>query len=186
VAQDDYRIRIDAGDEVGPLFDRLRDVEDDARGRIAVSHDGGDVFVYASTYADAQRAGETVHAIVREQNADAEISPVEHWLEEEERWDDEPRGETWEEEELDHGYAPWEVRVDCRSHQAAGELADQLEQEGYRPVRRWSYLIVGAESRADADALAARLHGQVEPGGELVWETRPGNPFAIFGGLGQL
>ena len=34
------------------------------------------------------------------------------------------------------------------------------------------------------DALAARVHGEVEPGGELVWETVPGNPFAVFGGLG--
>ena len=35
-----------------------------------------------------------------------------------------------------------------------------------------------------AQELARRLHGEVEPGGELVWETTPGNPFAIFGGLG--
>jgi hypothetical protein len=45
-------------------------------------------------------------------------------------------------------------------------------------------VIVGTATREDADALASRLHGQVEPGGELVWETAPGNPFAIFGGMG--
>jgi hypothetical protein len=185
VAADDYRIRIDAGSDVGPLSDRLRALEDHEGGRIAVSQDGGTVFVYASSYADAQRAGEAVHAIVREQNADADISPVEHWLEAEERWDDEPRGETWEAEELDEGFAPWEVRVDCGSRTAAGELAERLEREGYAPVRRWSYLIVGTTSREEAETLAERLHGQAEPGGELVWETRPGNPFAIFGGLGQ-
>jgi hypothetical protein len=78
------------------------------------------------------------------------------------------------------------VRVDCGSRRAAGELADRLEAEGYRPVRQWSFLIVGTAGREDAEALAARLHGEVEPGGELVWETRPGNPFAIFGGMGQL
>ena len=53
-----------------------------------------------------------------------------------------------------------------------------------RVERRWRYLIVGAASKEDADALAARVHGEVEPGGELVWETVPGNPFAVFGGLG--
>ena len=153
-----------------PIYDRLLDIEDHEGGRIAVSHDGGDVFVYASTAADAQRAGEAVHAIVREQNADAEISPVERWL---------------EDEELDEGFAPWEVRVDAGSRRAANALADQLEAEGYRPLRRWSYLIVGTASREDAETLATRLHGQVEPGGELVWETKPGNPFSIFGGLGQ-
>ena len=57
--------------------------------------------------------------------------PVEHWLEDEERWDDEPPDETWEEDELERGYAPWEVRVSCKSHREARELADQLEQEGY-------------------------------------------------------
>ena len=41
-----------------------------------------------------------------------------------------------------------------------------------------------AHGTEDADALAARVHGEVEPGGGLVWETVPGNPFAVFGGLG--
>jgi hypothetical protein len=31
-----------------------------------------------------------------------------------------PAAETWEQEELEDGYAPWEVRVDCGSRQAAG------------------------------------------------------------------
>jgi len=182
---DDFRIHIHAGGEVQPLYDRLVEIEDHEGGRIAVSHDGGDIFVYASTAADAQRAGEAVHAIVREQNADAEISRVERWLDDEDRWDDEPDGEDWEDEELDEGYAPWEVRVDAGSRRAANALAEQLEAGGYRPLRRWSYLIVGTASREDAEALADRLHGEVEPGGELVWKTRPGNPFIIFGGLGQ-
>jgi hypothetical protein len=182
---DDFRIHVSAGDDVQPLYDRLLEIEEHEGGRVAVSHDGGDIFVYASTAADAQRAGELVHAIVREHNADATISPVERWLDDEEHWDDEPDDEDWEDVELDEGYAPWEVRVDAGSRRAANALADQLEGEGYRPVRRWSYLIVGTASREDADALAARLHGKVEPGGELVWETRPGNPFIIFGGLGQ-
>jgi len=76
------------------------------------------------------------------------------------------------------------VRVSSESHRAARELADQLEQEGYSVERRWRHLIVGAASKEEAEALAARLHGEVEPGGELVWETVPGNPFAVFGGLG--
>jgi hypothetical protein len=182
---DDFRIHIHAGDEVQPIYDRLLELQDHEGGRIAVSNDGGDVFVYASSYADAQRAGEAVHAIVREQNAEAEISSVERWLEAEERWSDEPAGDTWEAEEREEGYAPWEVRIDTGSRSAANELAEQLEQEGYRPLRRWSYLIVGTATREDAEELAARVHGRVEAGGEAVWETRPGNPFVIFGGLGE-
>ena len=114
----------------------------------------------------------------------AVTGPVEHWLEDEERWNDEPPSETWEEEELERGHAPWEVRVELPSHSQARDLGDRLEQEGYSVERRWRYLIVGASSKEDAEALAKRVNGEVEPGGGLVWETVPSNPFAIFGGLG--
>ena len=85
---------------------------------------------------------------------------------------------------LDEGYAPWEVRVECSSHEEAEALADSLEQEGLGVARRWRYLVVGASSREEAEALAERLHGTVEAGGEVVYEAMPHNPFAIFGGLG--
>ena len=38
--------------------------------------------------------------------------------------------------------------------------------------------------RHQVDALAARIHGEVEGGGELVYEVEPANPFRIFGGMG--
>ncbi len=63
-------------------------------------------------------------------------------------------------------------------------MADQLEAEGYDVVRRWTYLIVGTRTREEAEALAERVHGKVEAGGELVYEVMPRNPFAVFGGLG--
>ena len=170
---DDFRIHVQT-DDPNALLARLGDTRDES-GRFSVSQDGDDVFVYANTYADAQRAAGIIGGEHR----------IEQWLEHEERWDDEAPSETWEEEELDEGFAPWEVRIDAGSRTAARELAEQLEGEGYQPVRQWSYLIVGTASREDADALAARLHGSVEPGGEVVWETMPGNPFAIFGGLGS-
>jgi hypothetical protein len=52
-------------------------------------------------------------------------------------------------------------------------------------VRRWSFVIAGCASEEQARELADRLHGEVESGGELVWEGMPGNPFAIFGGFGD-
>jgi alpha-mannosidase len=45
----------------------------------------------------------------------------------------------------------------------------------------WEAKLAGAEVPV---ALARRLHGRAEPGGELVWEVAPQNPFAVFGGLG--
>jgi hypothetical protein len=183
VAQNDFRIHV-RSDDAGALVGRLDALDAQERGRFAVSRDGDDVFVYASSYADAQRASELVHAAVRDGGAAPEISAVEQWLDAEDRWSDEPGDGTWEEDELEHGHAPWEVRVDCGSRAAAGELAERLAGEGYKPLRRWSYLIVGTTTREDAEALAGRLHGSVEPGGDLVWETMPGNPFAVFGGMG--
>ena len=76
------------------------------------------------------------------------------------------------------------MRVELPSHGDADELADRLEREGYDVVRRWRYLIVGAASEEQARELARRLHGEPEPGGEVVWEVTPQNPFAVFGGLG--
>jgi hypothetical protein len=194
MARDDWRIRIEIEDEQAPgLLERLGfALSDEAselaqeleKRRLAVSYDDDEVFVYARSRAEAERARAVIQAELRDLGIAAVTGPVEHWLEDEDRWDDEPPDETWEEEELERGYAPWEVRISCESHRAARELAEQLEQEGYSVERRWRHLIVGAASKEEADALAARLHGEVEPGGELVWETVPGNPFAIFGGLG--
>jgi hypothetical protein len=195
MAQDDWRIRIEVEEEehASGLLDRLsgnlgsearelaRDLE--AR-RLAVSRDGETVFVYAATRAAAESAHAVVEAELREHGIEARTSRIEHWLDKEDRWDDEPPGETWEEEELDRGFAPWEVRVECASREEANALAERLEAEGYKPARRFQYLIVGTASREDADALATRLHGEVEPGGGLVWEVEPANPFAIFGGMG--
>jgi hypothetical protein len=195
MAEDDWRIRIDVDKEehAAGLLERLggglggearelaRELE--AR-RLAVSRDGGTVIVYAPTRAAPESAEAIVQAELRDHGIEARTSRIEHWLPDEERWDDEPPGESWEEEEIERGFAPWEVRVECSSRDEARSLVERLESEGYRPERGFRYVVVGAVSKAEADELAARLHGSVEPGGEVVWETAPGNPFAVFGGLG--
>jgi hypothetical protein len=195
VADDDWRITIELEEEghATGMLERLGgDLGAEAQElakeltarRLAVSRDDDTIFVYAATRAEAEQAHAVVEAELRENGIRAKTSRIEHWLDEEERWDDEPPSETWEQEELDRGYAPWEVRVECSSHQEARRLADQLETEGYKPERRFHYLIVGAASREDADALAGRLHGEVELGGEIVSEETPASWFAVFGGIG--
>ena len=194
---DDWRIRIELPEEdnVETLLGRLgldlgseeaKRLAGELEGRrLAVSRDGNELFVYASSPAEAEQARGIVEAELAEEGIDASTSAVERWLEEEERWTGEPPAETWEEEEVERGYAPWEVRVERESNGEARKLADQLEAEGYDVVRRFRYLIVGTSSEEEARELAARLHGEVEPGGELVWEVMPQNPFAVFGGLGS-
>jgi hypothetical protein len=195
--KDDWRIRIELPEEgqAESLLDRLgvdfgseeaRQLAQELEGRrLAVSRDEDELFVYASSPAEAERARAIVEAELAEEGIEAHTSAIERWLHDEERWTGEPPAETWEEEELDRGYAPWEVRVERHSHAEARELADRLEAEGYDVVRRWRYVIVGTASEEDARDLAGRLQGEVELGGEVVWEEgMPRGPFAIFRGLG--
>jgi hypothetical protein len=189
MAQDDWRLRIVLPEHGGGLLSRLaggnagrleRELDED---RLAATHDGNVVFVYAASAPELDRALPTIEAELAELGLEPRELVREQWLDDEDRWDSEPPGESIEEETLAAGYAPWEVRVECRSHREARELADRLERDGYGVVRRWTLVIVGAASKDEAEELAARLHGEVEAGGELVWETAPKNRFAVFGGL---
>lgn len=191
MAADDWRIRIEVHEEhAHGLLDRLRSGEaleleqELEQRRLVVSRDEEEIYVYAGTRRGAEAARATIESLVRAQEIDATVGPVEHWLTAEERWDHDAPDDTVEEDVLDRGYAPWEVRIPCRSHHEARELAERLRAEGYGVERRWSYVIAGVDSEERARELASRLHGEVEAGGELVWETMPGNPFAVFGGMG--
>ena len=193
MARDDYRIRVELPEEenASGLLSRLGlgswadELADELEGRrLAVSQDDNELFVYASSAAEAEQARATVEAVVAEEGLEATVGPVEHWLHDEERWDDEPREPSPEEELLEEGIAPWEVRVECESRHDAAALADRLESEGYGVVRRFRYLVVGAATKKEADELAERLHGEVEPSSAYVWENVPQNPFVVFGGLG--
>jgi hypothetical protein len=193
--KDDWRIRIELEEEHAQgLLERLGlDLSSEARKlakelegrRLVVSRDGETIFVYGGSRDEAEQARAIVESELAELGVEARLIRIEQWLEDEARWDDEPPAEdTLEEEALEHGYAPWEVRVETRSREEAARLADQLESEGYGIVRRYRYVLVGAASEQEAHELAQRLHGEVEAGGELVYEAAPQNPFAIFGGLG--
>lgn len=193
--RDDWRIRIDVEEEHAEgLLERLgldlgseaRKLAEELKGRrLAVSRDDETIFVYAGSRAEADTARTIVEAELREETAEARVGPTEHWLADEDRWDDEPPDEFEPEQEvLEHGHAPWEVRVEAGSPHEAEELARSLEEEGYGVLRRHTYVLVGASSEEEAHELAGRLHGEAEASGELVYETLPQNPFAIFGGLG--
>jgi hypothetical protein len=194
---DDWRIRIELPEEqhaetlLGRLgldlgSDEAKRLAEELEGRrLAVSQDGNELFVYAASLAEAERARGIVEAELADEGIKAHTSAVERWLPEEERWTGEPLDETWEEEEVEQGYAPWEVRVERETHAEAQKLADELESQGYDVIRRWRYLIVGTASEDEARELARRLHGQAELGGEVVWEEgMPRGPFAIFHGFG--
>ena len=193
MAHDDWRLRIELDEEAaGGLLQRLgllgsdahRLVDELVKDRLVVTGEGRTIFVYAASSQQLDQARRVIDDELTMLEIEPDAIVREHWLADEDRWDDEVAPDTIEVETLAAGYAPWEVRIPCPSHEAARELAERLEGEGYGVVRRWTFLIAGTSTREEAEALARELHGEVEPGGELVWEVAPGNPFAIFGGLG--
>jgi hypothetical protein len=198
-------------DDARRLLERLREHEvDDAvrsrlGGAVAVSGEGNVVYAYADTADAIHEAESLVRNVLAENGVEADMR-VDRWHDLEQSWEDEsvplPQTaaeraperdrleETEEAESRATGRALWEVRLELPSHGETQDLADRLEQEGLHVIRRWTFLLVGAESEDDARKLADRLRAeapdaaiQVEPSGEMVAEVSPRNPFAIFGGL---
>ena len=192
---DDWRIRIDVAEEHAEgLLERLgldlgseaRKLAEELEGRrLVVSRDDETLFVYAGSREQAERAREIIDAELRETGAHGQVGTIEHWLVDEDRWDDEPEQEFEAEEDVrEEGLSPWEVRLEADSPQEAEALAANLAAQGYGVVRRHRFVLVGAGSEEEAEELAKRLHGEPEGSGELVYETLPQNPFVLLGGLG--
>ena len=59
------------------------------------------------------------------------------------------------------GQAGWEVRVELPSHRQAVELAERLQAEGRPVIRRWKYLVLGANNEDDASALAEAIGHEI-------------------------
>lgn len=176
--------------------------------RLAVEVSSGDfaVFFYGDSEEQVREAERLVGAILEEQGLDAGVE-VSRWHPVEERWEDAsvplPRSEAERRVELERLEAEevadsrqngpdWEVRVELPGHRETTELAERLEAEGIPVLRRWRFLLIGAESEQQANELAARLRQQVPEGsmvfvegsGELLGEVAFPNPFVVFGGLG--
>jgi hypothetical protein len=211
---DDWRLTVDLESEdasrelVGWLEEvRLEPDERETLGeRVIASRDGPRVFLYADTEERARR----VESVVRARLGHPAAGRVElaRWHPAEQRWEDAslPLPRTEEEWRREHGrlqareaaesrasgHAEWEVRVELPGREETAALAERLEGEDVPVVRRHTYLLVGAVNEDAARALAERLAAEapaearieVEPGGQMVWEVTPQNPFVVFGGLG--
>jgi hypothetical protein len=176
--------------------------------RLAVEVSAGDsaVFFYGDSEEQVLEAGRLVRAILYEQGLEAAVD-VSRWHPLEERWEDASvplpqteaergaelaRLEAEEVAESRAGGADWEVRVELPGHRETAELTERLEADGIPVLRRWRFLLIGAESERQANELAARLREQVPAGsavvvegsGELLGEVAFPNPFVVFGGLG--
>jgi hypothetical protein len=175
--------------------------------RVVVSRDGPRVFLYGDSEDQARSVYQTAQARIENEDHAAVIA-LERWHPVEQAWKDPsvPLPETDRDlqaeherlqereaaESLEKGRAEWEVRIELPTHEDTLALAERLEAESVPVVRRYTFLLAGALNEDDAHALAKRLEAEapqgarihVEPGGGLVWEVAPENPFAVFGGLG--
>jgi hypothetical protein len=207
---DDWRASIDLADHPGlGIRDALheRRVERDARGklgdRVVVSADGPRVFLYTDSEASAREALEVVLPLLEQHDLRVETTFIARWDHDSERWEEPEEHDTPEEDHAAReaaeaalseaqGFAEWEVRVELPSHEATVELARRLESEEIPVVRRWTFLLVGANNEDQAHALADRIRAEAPDGatvheelsGAAVWRVADPYPFAVLGGLG--
>jgi hypothetical protein len=212
---DDWRLQIDLDDDGvgGEIADHLRsselehDLAVDFDKRVIVSHEGERIFLYAGDREQLERARGVVEKFVDGKGWKANLE-LRHWHKVAEDWEDPDVAEptTAVEEEAEHerlmqtedeevaargGLAEFEVRVEFPSHAEAREFAEKLKGEGFEPVRRWRYLVVGAADEDAAKELADRIRAEapadskVTAEGSLAaaWAERPVNPFFFLGGL---
>ena len=210
---DDWRVEleVDEGGGIEKLLDDVREIEvaHEARGalgdRVIVSHEGDRLFAYAATAGEAREAERVLRERLAEHGLGAS-SELTRWHPESESWEpaDVPLPRTPEEhaaereevearereESEERGLDQWEVRVELDGHSETVELADRLEAEGVRLVRRWKFLVAGAETEDDANELAERIRREAPPGTKVIAEGSQASawaqlhPFAVFGGLG--
>jgi hypothetical protein len=213
---DDWRLQVDLHEEdrAHALTDRLdahklqHNLSEAFYDRVVVTRDGSQVFLYAGTREQAERAQGVIEAEARQHGWTLDVD-FRRWHPSAEVWEepDKPLPESdadklaehealmarEREETVKRGYPEFEVRVDLPSHHDAVGLSERLREEGLPAVHRWRYLLVGATDEDSAQALAERIRNEaptdsqvaVEGTWAVVCAERPSNPFAVLGGLGN-
>lgn len=200
--RDEWRVlaAVAEGHDAARLERALHDHEpgEAALERLAVTRDAGRVFAYAADRAGAEAALAAVEHVLEREGIEAQVA-LQRWHHTEERWEapGAPHDEAAERaaltederEESEEEGAEWEVRVDLGNHRDAKRLAQRLRDEGLPVWRGWRFLILGAASEADAEALAERIRGEAPAGARVQTEGAPGyvarvarraNPFTPF------
>ena len=205
MADDDWRVTVTLHDEahVGRALQSLREheVEDDVRRRlghrVAVSADGPHVYLYAGTEDAAREADQVVRQVMAQHGVAADYA-LDRWHPAEEEWQDAdvPIPQTDEQLQAEHqrleaeetresvatGHAQFEVRVELPTHQEAVALAERLEAKGRPVIRRWKFLVLGANDSDDARDLAEVIRQEAPADATVeVEEAGPLLPFAQYG-----
>ncbi|MGO8886602.1 MAG: hypothetical protein ACLPUO_04875 [Streptosporangiaceae bacterium] len=204
MADDDWRVTVTFRDErhVGRGVQSLLEqkAEDDPllrlHHRVAVATDGASLYLYTGTEQAAREADRVARQVMTQRGLAADYA-VDRWHPVAEEWEDataampQTAGQQQEEhqrleaeetaESLSSGRALWEVRVELPSHRDAVELAERLRTEGRPVIRRWKFLVVGANDEDQAKELAGVL-AQEAPGATSVHPEHAGVivPYLLF------
>ena len=152
------------------------------RGRVVLRKDGCAVDVYTRSGDATVAAKRAVGDLLADHGVPAQVV-VERWHPVAEQWEmpevplpaDEaaaraeraPLDAAETRESLAFGAAMYEVRVELASHRETVELAARLAAEGYSVVRRWHFLVVGANNADQAAEFEAAIRQQVPEGAQL-------------------
>lgn len=212
---DDWRLRIELREpglarrlgEVLAAEEIEHDLERSFHDRVVVSVSGGEVFCYTGSRQQAEAAERLIRRLAVDRDWTIEVE-LARWHPVAQRWEDpdtaEPAGadEVLEEQEerveeeretsAQQGYPEMEVRVECASRGAAGELSKRLTDEGIPNLHRFRYLLIGVTDEDAGQALVQRLRGEVpadatvtlERNRRAIYDHRVWSPFAVLGGLG--
>jgi hypothetical protein len=213
---DDFRVTVDLVDDggVADFVDEMQSLEveqevaDKLGDRVIVSHDEDNLFFYTDTEDAAREVAVLVKPLLEQHGLGASTIAILRWHPIEEDWLDvavplpttpeeiaaeRAKQEAEEDEESrEQGWAEFEVRAELPSHRATVEFAKRLEGEGYAVVRRWKFVVIGANTEDDANELAEKLRAEAPEGtrvlaegsGNLAWQAGRGGRFAWLGGMG--
>jgi hypothetical protein len=183
---DDWRVTISLADQAqaGQARRALsgHEVEDDVLrqlGRtIVVGAGDSQIFLYAGTEIAATEAERVARDVLAHHDIQPEFA-LHRWHPIEEQWEspDVVMPQTEAERQAEHqrlvdsetaeslaaGTGRWQARVEFPSHREAVALARKLEGEGLPVVRRWKFLIVGADNEDDARKLAGQIRQEAPP-----------------------
>jgi hypothetical protein len=201
----DWRVtvRLHAGHQVGSAVKHVSShrVEDEVQsrlgGRVVVGTDGGaELFLYTHAQDAAVAAQQSVSELLASHGLDADYT-VERWHPVAEEWEaaDVPLPSTPAQVQAEHkqldaeetsesvssGVAMFEVRVQLPSHRESVALAARLAEEGYSVVRRWRFLVVGANNEDQAAEFAGVIR-QEAPADAVITteEVGPGRSYTVF------
>jgi hypothetical protein len=177
----DYRVtvRLDRAGHAGQAMAALSthkvegEVHQRLGGKVVVgAGEGDELFLYTHTRDAAAAAQQSVSELLASQGIRADFT-VDRWHPVEEEWEaasallpgtaDELKAERQRldaaetAESLAAGHALFEVRVQLPSRHESVALAARLRAEGYSVVRRWRFLVVGANNADQVDEFAAAI-----------------------------